>query len=992
MAICVLICLISMIFPVHGATTELHIVRLASDGSTILNETTVSYQWMEANLHVYGDGITHYYLQGPVFVDDPDSEIEERLRWNEAEDTNVQEKDMGAVKGTNLKDLCDLVGGMKAGERLVVKASDGWSTAFAYKNVYQYSSREGPMVITWYVDGISSYSGHYPNTGYTDGMRLVWLADTSTNPWGIHAMGNWDWHEAAAEEYWYYYYGSLTERYPTTTGLSGKYISEILIYSSEAPSGTLSVSSFPTGAAIYLDGSDTGKVTDASLGGIELGLHTVEVRKDGYLDASQEVKVSGFAEVHLTLIPVSTSENGGGDGGSGPLSGYCGKELPVVMEGLVKGEVFLSTTNLTAAINISGGNSSTVSIFYQGPLNATMEKTHLCIFTSDELDSISARGTEVSLKVSLDNTVLEEDSRYMEVKGEGIAPPVVKTVCYQIHDNLTQKENHTLVVQNIRRETLTSTLMGAALLVIIQDNNSPLTAYFMAEGCDVILGDLRSAVSPEDAITTATFKGNVLREKWDTATLTLISTGQSRTDNSTDLAEFNDRIFENPFGNASQPLSIATFDVLSSLNRHANYVSVQSGDQESTGTYLENRLFLLRLTKAGVELPTSDTGNQEKMNETIEEFSQEFIPATPQPTVPLSPTPSVPPSDQDQGFSIVRFFQEIISSILKLISPPPGANGTANVTNVSTESNLSLENMSSCRYTPGDSIAWSSQEWFGKDEYQGKVVGRIEEIVAEVYNSTASGPFYHLISHPYYRPYNLTDVRVLDNVSFYPVSGFLPCSFVDNRTELWQEWVDWNSSFILDKNGQVSQKINGTGRFYLVEGELLTEEEMFPPPSDPLEFPFALSLQDRFHYLDEDKENGLSLTIEWARTMKDYVLWDENNTFQRYSALEGRINVMAFVTVYHLGHVSNTYHYKEYSPDEQAFRLIFNGYNYTSEDVVQAVGSGSYRLVPYTKKLMDRYEENSGVLLFTTPEDIELDRAYIRVDLGQGDIPIWRLA
>ena len=172
-------------------------MKYANDGTTILNETTKTYQWMEANLPVLGDGVTHYYHQGPVFVDDPNEVTEQPLRWNPDEDTNVLEKDMGAVKGTNLKDLCDLVGGMNAGETLKVKASDGLSMTFAYQNVYGYSSREGPMVVTWSCAGLASYPGPYPDTGYTDGMRLIWLADTSVNPWGEHVFGNFDWYESS---------------------------------------------------------------------------------------------------------------------------------------------------------------------------------------------------------------------------------------------------------------------------------------------------------------------------------------------------------------------------------------------------------------------------------------------------------------------------------------------------------------------------------------------------------------------------------------------------------------------------------------------------------------------------------------------------------------------------------------------------------------------------------------------------------------------------
>jgi len=216
--------MVALITPVTAATTEVHIVRYAADNTTVINETTVSYQWMEANLPVMGDGITPYYHQGPVFVDDADPAREEQLRWNTAEDTNVQEKDMGGVKGTDLKDLCNLAGGMSHGDTVKIRAADGFTKTFAYENVYKPGARQGPMVITWYHDT----DGYVP--GYRTGMRLVFFADNSTNPWGIHVFGNYDWHESASPEYWYYYRQG-DEKYPTTTGLSLQYISDILIYS-----------------------------------------------------------------------------------------------------------------------------------------------------------------------------------------------------------------------------------------------------------------------------------------------------------------------------------------------------------------------------------------------------------------------------------------------------------------------------------------------------------------------------------------------------------------------------------------------------------------------------------------------------------------------------------------------------------------------------------------------------------------------------------------
>jgi hypothetical protein len=226
-------------------TTSVQITRYAVDGVTIIDQKTVTYPWLAANLPVQGDGTTHYYLQGPVFVDNVDD------RWNPQEDKNVQEKDMGALKGTNLTDLCNLVGGMTAGDKLQVKSADGWRMTFDYKNVYQYSPREGPMVLTWFQDG------KYPDTGYNTGMRLMWFADTTVNPWSIHAFGNEDWHLAAAEQYWYFYVQN-EQKYPTTTGLSGQVVSQLNIFSTQAPGWDL-------------NGDRTGNLGDVTIVGQKWG-------------------------------------------------------------------------------------------------------------------------------------------------------------------------------------------------------------------------------------------------------------------------------------------------------------------------------------------------------------------------------------------------------------------------------------------------------------------------------------------------------------------------------------------------------------------------------------------------------------------------------------------------------------------------------------------------------------------------------------------------
>jgi hypothetical protein len=289
--ILVLCILLALAAPVAASTTELHVVRYAADGVTVLEEATVDYTWLEQNLPVQGDGETHYYHQGPVFEGDP---------WNPGEDVNVEEKDMGAVKGTDLADICDLVGGMREEETVRVRAADGMSKTFPYRNVYEPESRQGPMVITWY----RADEGYVPD--YYSGMRLVFFADTSTNPDGIHAFGVSDMRECFGSDYWYFFQPGL----PTTTGLSVQYVSEISIYSDEEPTGSIHITSTPSGAAVFIDDEETGDVTPCTLSGIETGTIAVRVEKEGFAPPDEEwvnVVANTLAEVEFNLTPETGS-------------------------------------------------------------------------------------------------------------------------------------------------------------------------------------------------------------------------------------------------------------------------------------------------------------------------------------------------------------------------------------------------------------------------------------------------------------------------------------------------------------------------------------------------------------------------------------------------------------------------------------------------------------------------------------------------------------
>ena len=228
----------------------IRIVRYASDGKTVVNETTKTCEWMEKNLKVYGepDGI-RLKFQGPTFKPDD--------LWNPAKDINLNKVDE-VVKGTAVRDLCDLVGGVPEGGEVKLLAPDGFETKLNYTNLYTPLERQGEAIIAWW----NERQGYVPD--YSDGPRNFF-----TTPGGV--FGAEDMRTCLAEDYWHYYWADGIQ-YPSAAGVSTKYIATIAIYPGTredwsltltgAITDTMSRSYFESAKACAMAGSHSATWTD----------------------------------------------------------------------------------------------------------------------------------------------------------------------------------------------------------------------------------------------------------------------------------------------------------------------------------------------------------------------------------------------------------------------------------------------------------------------------------------------------------------------------------------------------------------------------------------------------------------------------------------------------------------------------------------------------------------------------------------------------------
>jgi len=218
-------------FEAETPVPEIRIIKYGEDGQTVLAEETVTYQWMEENLEVIGDGKTVYRYEGIIF--DPEDE------WGDNIAVPKDFKIENAVKGTRVKDLVELVGGMGAGTEIVFVAKDGWETRLPYSSIYtdpMVQERQGDAILAWYSDG--EYVPDYA------GIRLFFT------PGGDHIYRQKDMRDTLPEAYWHYY-GKGGTLLPSCAGLSAKWLAEVWVYSMPEKDWTLKLDGREIGGLEY---------------------------------------------------------------------------------------------------------------------------------------------------------------------------------------------------------------------------------------------------------------------------------------------------------------------------------------------------------------------------------------------------------------------------------------------------------------------------------------------------------------------------------------------------------------------------------------------------------------------------------------------------------------------------------------------------------------------------------------------------------------------
>ena len=185
------------------------------ESGTIIATETIEWSEIIANQNQFpvigGDDGTQYTFQGLVFEEDGEK-IGEGLGWDLEEKYLIGNYKVNTVaKGTAVRDLTDLVGGMGVNDEIkFVCTLDGWTTTLDYNVIYEPHPRLGTAFLSWYADGKT-----VPE--YSQGPRLLFTSDDNM-------FSHADMYESVNSLYWHYNSGRAS-----APGLSAQMVDLIQI-------------------------------------------------------------------------------------------------------------------------------------------------------------------------------------------------------------------------------------------------------------------------------------------------------------------------------------------------------------------------------------------------------------------------------------------------------------------------------------------------------------------------------------------------------------------------------------------------------------------------------------------------------------------------------------------------------------------------------------------------------------------------------------------
>ncbi len=354
----------------------------------------------------YGTSYVEPYDSNPSYVDN-DISTSELKSW------------LDGIRCKNVLviiDACESGGMIKSGNKNLVTTSPATTGYDKNSNTNQFSQKfldpfESPITVAQssseqskaitgnqYVVLVASasdeiswtnrYSGSWFTTYFTEGIGNP-SADTNKDNW------------ISAEEAYYYASPLTTLKHDDQHPLiyDGNPLNDLRMHQyGSLSSGTLSISSTPPGARIYLDGTDMGYNTPASLTEISAGNHVITLKKSGYADYSANVIATAGQTMSISATLTNQPVTGSISARSTPTG------ATILVDGINKGTTPATLTGISAGshaivLKKSGYTDYSTSVTVTAGQTASVSAT---LTNQPVTGSISARSTPTGATILVD--------------------------------------------------------------------------------------------------------------------------------------------------------------------------------------------------------------------------------------------------------------------------------------------------------------------------------------------------------------------------------------------------------------------------------------------------------------------------------------------------------------------------------------------------------------------------------------------------------------
>ena len=285
--------------------------------------------------------------------------------------------------------------------------------------------------------------------------------------------------------------------------------------------------------------------------------------------------------------------------------GYTGKELEIYKKGSIRGGVVVANASRYTGL-LSKGDSAEYSLDVSLPGSSTIESARLYVYSTWSHDTVEKDGVKPDIKTELDGRELDVEKSYRDRKGEGIYNYILETTCYDVTEEVDGPGDYRIVVTNADGKDDAFALYGASLVVVYSDPESPVTSYWIAEGCDALLASAEFGTDTWNCTTSAKFDGIV--SSVTSGSLYMVSTAASGVEGDENRLVFNDYEGFNLLHAGSSGISTAVLDVGPYIRNSGNMLYVQSYVSGEKGDYMENRLAVLTVGHSGDTGMIEDTG------------------------------------------------------------------------------------------------------------------------------------------------------------------------------------------------------------------------------------------------------------------------------------------------------------------------------------------------------------------------------------------------